>query len=598
MRTPETASADTPIVSTGTAEILGVGGMTVNARVHPRGLYTTYYVEYGPTTSYGLQTEPVALPPRLGAYYRESADEGVGGWRNLHGCDVRHFPSGGASQGFVRFTEQNVRNDFNHEAVGVLHLLAGMNTGPVNSPSAMLGGGDPDLRGAGISVWLRGLDWQANGAEFVTHVQSQSNIELLNGPGWKRANSLYTAHYLTEFLLDGTWHHVTYKLRNDSSAWTYGGNNSIQQGKRASRYDYWPLDLTLGHVNINLLFLSAFVDPTNPPTGSVDFADFQLTYRNHSLLFPSNGGRLIDWPQDSRDDPATLTDGWRNGPGHVWQSVENPERPQQLVYSFETEVLIQAVQVHQNPQWPGKEVEILTSLDGVSYDLLYDDVLPEHAEPGPNFCYVVRTGLAARAKYLMVRLLSGYRRRHWGLGEIEVFGSGARMLPDDDFYDVNVDIQELEAGMTCHYRAVAANSQGITCGEDRQCSVAATRQPQVATGPASRIAATTAKIEGRLNPLGAPTWYFFEYGTDTDYTGGAFSNATASVVHVTPRKPQPLETITVPVPGTYAGMQTTPRAVISHLAELAPQTTYHYRLVAVSPYGVSYGSDHVFATGC
>ena len=31
-----------------------------------------------------------------------------------------------------------------------------------------------------------------------------------------------------------------------------------------------------------------------------------------------------------------------------------------------------------------------------------------------------------------MRLTSGYKALHWGLGEIEVFGTGATLLPEDD----------------------------------------------------------------------------------------------------------------------------------------------------------------------
>ena len=157
---------------------------------------------------------------------------------------------------------------------------------------------------------------------------------------------------------------------------------------------------------------------------------------------------MIDWPRDSEQDPTKLTDGWRHGKGRLWHSVENPAEPQEFTFSFEAPVTIDTVQIHQNPEWPGKDVEVLVSQDGSSYQSILRQVLPETGHPSANFAFAVDQGLAARASHLKIRLASGYQSRHWGLGEIEVFGSGATLRPDDDLYHVNSDIYGLEAGVT------------------------------------------------------------------------------------------------------------------------------------------------------
>ena len=135
-------------------------------------------------------------------------------------------------------------NDFNHEATGNLHLMAEVDTGPLGT-RLHLGGGDADLRGARISLYLRGRNWQPNGSEYLFWLQSQSNIELLDEPGWQRANFAYTGFRLTDYLLDGQWHRVEFELANDASQWTYGGNNRVQQGSKAVRYQYWSIDSAL-----------------------------------------------------------------------------------------------------------------------------------------------------------------------------------------------------------------------------------------------------------------------------------------------------------------------------------------------------------------
>ena len=241
---------------------------------------------------------------------------------------------------------------------------------------------------------------------------------MLSHPGWKRQVYVSTGLNLNDYLLDGQWHPVNYRLRNDTSDWTYGGNNPIQQGPKARRYEYWPLDSAMGHLNVTFSQLLAFVDTDNPPSGSIDFDEIEIRYRNSSLVYPSNGGKLMSWPRDSADDPATLTDGWRHGLGRTWRSAENPSGPLEFVYIFENPVVIHTVQLHQNPEWRAKNVEVLVSTDGQSYSPVFKATLPEKGNPNPNFAFAIDRELSAKARYLKVQLRSGYHTRHWGLGEI------------------------------------------------------------------------------------------------------------------------------------------------------------------------------------
>jgi hypothetical protein len=393
-----------PTVATLSAEPLGTDAMTVNGGIHPHGLPTTYYFEYGPTTAYGSKTAPAALPPRLAAYYRESWDEGTGGWYGtLRGMGLTHHPRGGAASGFIRFAEPDA-HDHNHDhGIGTVHLAKYMYPGPwgkvVKKASLYLAGGHPDLRDARVSLYVRGNDWEANGSELMWWTQSQKNIEVLNGTGWHIANWAYSGFSLADQLRSGKWEKVTYRLWNDARKWTYAG------GSRG--YRYWSINDAQGHLNVDLFHMVTYVDVKKPPTGSIDFDEFELAYRNYSLLLPSNGGKLLRSPK-SPDDPATLTDGWRHGKGHMWRSAANSTEPLEFVYAFKDPVTIRTVQLHQNPEWPAKNVEVLTSPDDRSYKSLLKKVLPEKGTPNANFAYTLDTGLAAKARYLKVRVTSGY----------------------------------------------------------------------------------------------------------------------------------------------------------------------------------------------
>jgi hypothetical protein len=553
-------------VTTGRVTTLGIDGITVNGSIHAHGVATTYYFEYGATEAYGHKTPSRPLPPRLAAFYHETWDEGAGGWDSWSKGGLAHFPKDGARGGFIRFSEPT-RHDHNHDnGIGTVHLAKYIYPGTwgllTRHATPYLGGGSPDLRDAKISIYVRGRDWKANGAELMWWTQSQSNIELLNRPGYRHHNWAYTGFSLAEHLTSGKWEKVEYRLRNDTEDWTYTGGTGIYA-------NYWSIDNAQAQVNLDFFHMVTFVDTTKPPTGAIDFDEFELAYRNYSLVFPGNGGKLISAPP-SPDNPATLTDGWRHGPGRMWKSGPNPAGALEFVYAFQNPVTIRAVQLHQNPEWASKDIEVLVSEDGKTFTSLRKKVLPEKGVPNANFAFTFDEGLSAKASSLKVRVTSGYKAEHWGLGEIEVFGDGATMLPDDDLYNVNTDLKELKPGATYHYRLVARTAAGTSHGKDKTFIVPANRKPQAVTGTASRITSHSARVQGRLSPLGLTTRFYFEYGPDTNY-----GRKTAL---------------------TYGGLQNTPRLVFAALTGLEPATTYHYRLVAVNEQGTSLGRDAILAT--
>jgi hypothetical protein len=550
-------------VETRTASALGVTAMSVNGSVHSHGRPAEVFFEFGTTTAYGSRTPAQPLPPRLAAYYRESWDEGGGGWfTGMNMTELEHFPEGGAKGGFVRYSEPSTTDPNHLDGIGGLHLVKYLYPASFGAVTPRLSAGDPDLRGARVLLRVRGNQWTPNGSELLWWQQSQSNIQLGGNPGWRRANWACTFANLTERLRSGKWETLDYHLHSDSDLWTYAGNN-LQQAN-AVRYSYWPIEESLRHANIDFFHLLAFIDPKNPPTGSIDFDEFQLTYRNYSLLLPSNGGRLVNAPEGA----AALTDGWRHGRGKTWRSAANPAQPLDFVYAFSNPVTIQSVQLHQNPEWPAKDVEVLVSNDGKTFDPLLQKQLPEKGTPNANFAFTLDGGLSAAASFLKVRVLSGYKAAHWGLGEIEVFGSGAIYLPEDGRYFSSADIRGLEAGRTYHYRFVASTSGGMTAGEDYTFTVPLDTKPQVQPQSPRQITVGSVRLEGRVNAMGQRTGYCFEYGSDANY-----GSRTAM---------------------TDAGLQITPRTVFATLTGLQPGRTYHYRLVARNGTGESVSGDSKF----
>jgi hypothetical protein len=99
---------------------------------------------------------------------------------------------------------------------------------------------------------------------------------------------------------------------------------------------------------------------------------------------------------------------------------------------------------------------------------------------------------------------------------------------------------------------------------------AAVHAPTVSTGSAHGVSYGSALLTGSVNPNGANTSYYFQYGPTRAY-GGQSTIADAG-----------------------AGGQGV--KVSLSVAGLQPLTLYHFRLVAVNSAGVAMGDDHTFLT--
>jgi hypothetical protein len=130
-------------------------------------------------------------------------------------------------------------------------------------------------------------------------------------------------------------------------------------------------------------------------------------------------------------------------------------------------------------------------------------------------------------------------------------------------------VKALTPGTTYHYRLVATNGAGTTLGPDRTFTTrpAPSKEPKATTLPAGRIASDAATLRGLVLPRGEKTSWHFEYGTTTAY-------------------------------GTATPAESASRArlVAFRVGELAPGTTYHFRLVATNAAGTSAGDDLTFTT--
>jgi hypothetical protein len=132
-------------------------------------------------------------------------------------------------------------------------------------------------------------------------------------------------------------------------------------------------------------------------------------------------------------------------------------------------------------------------------------------------------------------------------------------------------ITGLSPSTTYHYRIEATNSAGTSYGSDVTFTTAPAT-PVVVTSSASGVTATSATLNGTVNPDGTDAHWQFDGGTSTAYGNVA------------------------PYPSGDAGSGTSAVSESTTITGLSPSTTYHYRIEATNSAGTSYGSDVTFTT--
>lgn len=96
--------------------------------------------------------------------------------------------------------------------------------------------------------------------------------------------------------------------------------------------------------------------------------------------------------------------------------------------------------------------------------------------------------------------------------------------------------------------------------------------PALGAVSVTNIQGVSALLKGAVDPEGLPTTYHFEYGTQAGFAGAAKT------------------------PAAPAGSGSEPHPARAAISGLAPDTTYHYRLVATSSSGTSTGAPGSFTT--
>ena len=151
----------------------------------------------------------------------------------------------------------------------------------------------------------------------------------------------------------------------------------------------------------------------------------------------------------------------------------------------------------------------------------------------------------------------------------ESVGSGSAVVK------VSQTATGLSKGTTYHFRAVAESAGGTVEGVDKTFKLVL---PKAITEAATGIEATQATLNGKVNPEGSATGYWFEYDT-TEYKAEEAPHG-----------------IKIPVSPVSVGSGTSNVAVSQTPTGLSKGTTYHFRVVAESEGGTAYGKNESFTT--
>lgn len=160
---------------------------------------------------------------------------------------------------------------------------------------------------------------------------------------------------------------------------------------------------------------------------------------------------------------------------------------------------------------------------------------------------------------------------YYQYGQTTSYGSTTPQMNVNGFcYGCGSDFEYPIFGLTAntdyHFRIVASDSSGTAYGADQKFNTSVV--PVVTTEAASSITATSAQLNGYVNPNGSSTMVYFQFGLTPSYGSATLSEGI----------------------GTSAGDYGT------SISNLSPNTSYYYRIVANNGGGTSYGGELTFTS--
>jgi hypothetical protein len=200
-----------------------------------------------------------------------------------------------------------------------------------------------------------------------------------------------------------------------------------------------------------------------------------------------------------------------------------------------------------------------------------DEEFVTGGKPAAETAPTTELGATSATLHGTVGLADGPIRHYFEYGTTEAYGSSTPEQQEGTIaspLQVSEDLTDLAPGTLYHYRIVTTNSYGTAYGSDQVFTTDA--EPSAETEQATHIGTSSATLTGTIDPNGADAKYYFEYHAGTESSSSTAAEVAGS--------------------GTYA------LEASANVTDLAPGTTYHYRLVASNAFSVVDGEEKTFTT--
>ena len=454
------SSSDNPVPSslasaeTHEASEIGQTGAIFQGRVSAAAAKAEYRFEYGENPScLGQATAWAPVPGNRNARLVATPHRTPGAFKIYAG---RQEFEQGAAPAIV--CKSPFGKDPNHiSGIGFIDLFMGFwhNTCQPDGYQDILLSEMSDLRGAILELTLEVEDFDAKGFLYVPGIGNGNSYWMLTDCAVDLEAKSNTGPFKCSFVLDCT-----------PTRWTTAGNNTEEQGGHRD-YQYGPLDQCLSPNGGNVVFLGAFGDWRDTPTGRLKIRELALLYQDKSILNPENGARFIDAPSGLDCDPGKLVNGVRGERGAGWYHPGPITEPLTFSWSLAKPTMITTIVLHQDCALPVRHcrIRLSNSRNSAVTEKTLEFLLPDGMEDDlvlPPFV----NRLDGRFKFdtMSLEILEGVFSDGAGLDGIEVFAENFTPPPNPAPVNVSHDISDLEPGSTVYYR-IACRATDADDGE-------------------------------------------------------------------------------------------------------------------------------------
>lgn len=172
-------------------------------------------------------------------------------------------------------------------------------------------------------------------------------------------------------------------------------------------------------------------------------------------------------------------------------------------------------------------------------------------------------------------------------GQVTCAPSAGSIPTDSTYHDVTAHVTGLTSGVTYRYRLVATTvgSLGGT-GKSEVAAFTARHAPSIGSVSSANVSSMFADLSAGITPLGADTTYWFEYVPSSGYRPEN-ENPYAEGLRA------PVTAADIGEGGSAGDAQAN---VLQQIGDLTPDTTYHFRVIAVNIAGETKSLDQTFKT--